>query len=96
MKNRTDLQELLPESHRDLVEAVPRDLMKSLFFNSFLMGAFMGGAVTYMVPQWMAGYLVGALLLGHFLYRWWSEKDLNKRMAELDARGLDWKTDEPS
>ena len=45
------------------------------------MGAVFGALLMYFVPEWMAGSVLVLLYLGHFLYRWWSDKDFDKRLT---------------
>lgn len=94
MKKNTDLQKLIPESHRDLVEAVPRGFPKSAVTGAALMGALAGSLWTTIVPQKIAGLILGALVLAYLIYRFRSDKIFDQRMKELQARGMDWKEGE--
>jgi len=96
MKKQPDLQELIPESHRDLVEAVPRGFAKSAVIGALLLGALVGSLWTYIVPQWIAGVILAALVVGHLIYKYRSDKVFEERMEALQARGMDWKGDEDS
>jgi hypothetical protein len=94
MKKNTDLQKLIPESHRDLVEAVPRGFPKSAVTGAALMGALAGSLWTTIVPQKIAGLILSALVLAYLIYRFRSDKIFDQRMKELQARGMDWKEGE--
>lgn len=94
MKRRTDLQELIPESHRDLVVAVPRGFPKSGVTGSLLLGALAGSLWTYIVPHWIAGGILAVLAVGYFIYKLWSDRMFDRRMGALNARGMQWNTDE--
>ena len=94
MSKRTDLQELIPESHRDLMEAVPRGFPTSAVIGALFLGALAGSLWTYIVPQWIAGTILAALVVGHLIFKYWSDKVFDKRMEALEARGLDWKAEE--
>ena len=94
MKKNTDLQKLIPESHRDLVEAVPRGFPKSAVTGAALMGALAGSLWTTIVPQKIAGLILSALVLAYLIYRFRSDKIFDQRMKELQASGMDWKEGE--
>lgn len=96
MKKNTDLQELIPESHRDLVEAVPRGFPKSAVMGAVLLGAVVGSLWTYIVPHWIAGAILAALVVAHLIYKRRSDKVFDKRMEALQARGMEWKGDDNS
>ena len=96
MKDRTDLQDFIPESHRDFVEAVPRGFPKSAVTGSLLLGALIGTLWTHILPQWIAGAVLAVLVVGHLVYKYCSDKVFAERMAALEARGMKWKTDEDS
>ncbi|MDA0813226.1 MAG: hypothetical protein O3C21_12670 [Verrucomicrobia bacterium] len=96
MKKDKDLQELIPESHRDVVEAVPRGFPKSAVIGALLMGALAGSLWTYIVPQSIAGGILATLVVGHFIYKYRSDKAFDKRMEALKARGMEWKGDADS
>jgi hypothetical protein len=96
MRKRTDLQELIPESHRDLVEAVPRGFPKSAVAGALLFGALAGSLWTYIVPAWLAGAIVAVLIVGHLIYKHRSDKTFDDRMSALQTRGMDWKGDDNS
>ena len=96
MKKHTELQELIPESHRDLVEAVPRGFPKSAVIGAVLFGALVGSLWTYIVPQWIAGAILAALVVGHLIYKHRSDKLFDERMEALESRGMEWKGDDNS
>jgi hypothetical protein len=94
MNIRKDIQSLIPESHRDLIEAVPRGFPKSAVSAALLMGALVGSLWTYVVPQWLAVTLLAILFVAHLLYKRRSDKLFDERLAALETRGLRWETDE--
>ena len=96
MKKNTDLQELIPESHRDLVEAVPRGFPKSAVTGAVLMGALVGSLWTYIVPQSIAGAILAVLVVGYFIYKYRSDKVFDERMKDLKARGVEWEGNDNS
>ena len=89
-KNRLDIQTLIPESHRDLVEAVPRGFLRSGVNGAILLGALAGALLTFIVPSWIAAAVPLCLLVVHLFWRWKSDKLFDERMAELAERDLDW------
>ena len=94
MTERTDLQELIPVSHRDLIEAVPRGFPKSAVTGSLLFGGMVGSLLTYIMPPWAAGAILAALAVAHLIYKHRSDQVFDERMAALQSRGIDWKTDD--
>jgi hypothetical protein len=96
VKTKTDLQELIPENYRDLVEAVPRGFPKSAVAGAALMGGLAGSLWTYLIPQTIAGTILAALLVGYLLYKFRSDKQFDERMEALKKRGMEWKSDEDS
>jgi hypothetical protein len=91
-----DIQSLIPESHRDLIEAVPRGFPKSAVIAALLMGALVGSLWTYVVPKWLAVALLAVLFVVHLLYKRHSDKSFDERLAALEKRGLRWHTEEES
>ncbi len=87
-----DLQTLIPESHRDIVEVVPRGFPKAAVTAALLLGMILGALVAMVAPAWIAAAVPAVLLIAHLIYRWRSNKFYDQRMAEIEARGLDWKT----
>jgi hypothetical protein len=94
MNRRDDIQMLIPDTHRDLIEAVPRGFSKSAVTAALLMGALVGSLWTYVVPQWLAVTLLAILFVAHLLYKRRSDKVFDERLAELETRGLHWETSE--
>ena len=94
MNIQKDIQTLIPDSHRDLIEAVPRGFPKSAVIAAVLLGALVGSLWTYVVPQWLAVILLAVLFVVHLLYKRRSDKLFDERLAALEARGLRWETDE--
>jgi len=64
---KTEIQELIPDTHQELVEAVPRGFPQSILISGLFMGAFLGALLTYLIPAWLAGTFVGLLGLGHWM-----------------------------
>jgi len=93
---RRDIQELIPEIHRDLIEAVPRGFPKSAVTGAILLGAAGGALVAVVLPDWIAVAVLAALLVVQRLWAAKSDRNFDQRIAELEARDLDWKDDEDS
>lgn len=96
MNRRKDIQTLIPESHRDLIEAVPRGFTKSAVIAALLLGALVGSLWIYVVPQWLAVALLASLFVAHLVYKRRSDKVFDERLAALETRGLRWETSEES
>ena len=96
MHRRDDIQILIAETHRDLIEAVPRECPRSAVTAALLMGAIVGSLWTYTVPQWLAVTLLTVLFAGYLLYKRRSDKCFDERLAALETRGLRWETSEES
>jgi hypothetical protein len=94
MGQRNDLQELIPESYREIVEAVPRGFPRSAVTGALLLGALTGSLWTYIVPRWLAGAILAVLVVASFTYRLWSDKVFDQRMAFCRRVGLDCETKE--
>jgi hypothetical protein len=86
-----DLQALIPESHRDVVEAVPRGFPKAAVTAALLTGMTLGALVASVAPAWGAASIPAVLLVASLLYRWRSNTFHDRRMADIEARGMDWK-----
>ena len=91
--NGKDIQELIPETHLDLVEAIPRGFAKSAVTGALLMGAVGGSLLAIFVPEWMAAGVFTVLYLGHRIWGAVSDRGYNQKIAELEARDLEWKDD---
>ncbi len=87
---------LIPETHRDLIEAVPRGFPKSAVTAALLMGATAGSLWTYIVPQWLAVSLLAVLFGVYLIYKRRSDKFFDERLAALETRGLHWETSQES
>jgi hypothetical protein len=96
MNRRDDIQLLIPETHRDLIEAVPRGFPRSAVIAALLMGAIVGSLWTYIVPQWLAVILLAVLSAVYLLYKRRSDRLFDERLAALEARGLRWEANEES
>jgi hypothetical protein len=96
MNKRRDIQALIPETHRDLIEAVPRGFPRSAVTAALLMGAMAGSLWTYIVPQWLAVTLLTVLFAVYLLNERRSDKFFDERLAALETRGLRWETSEES
>lgn len=64
---RKDIQALIPETHRDLVEVVPRGFPRSAVTAALLLGALVGSLWTYIVPPWLAVALLTILIVVYLL-----------------------------
>ena len=87
-----DIQELIPEAHRDLIEAVPKGFSQSSAFGGLLLGGLLGAIACMLVANWMIPIVFGALLIAQRIWVWRSDKGFDKRVEELKKRGLAWKT----
>ena len=96
MNRRDDVQMLIPEAQRDLIEAVPRGFPRSAVTAALLMGAMAGSLWTYIVPQWLAVSLLAVLFAVYLIYKRRSDKFFDERLAALETRGLHWETSEES
>jgi len=99
MNRRDDIQMLIPETHRDLIEAVPRGFPKSAATGALLLGATGGALVTMIVADWAGWITVAAfasLLLGQRMWVAISNRSFDEQIADLEARGLEWKDNEDS
>ena len=96
MKTQTDIQELIPETHRDLVKAIPRGFAQSALVSGIIMGALFGTLLTYILPKWLAAGLIIALLVGHVVHKRKSDAMFDERMAALGGRGFDWAGEDES
>ena len=57
------------------------------------MGAAGGALLAMFVPEWVAAGVFTTLYLGHRSRVAASDRSYNQRIAELEARGLEWKDD---
>lgn len=89
-----DIQELIPEIHRDLIEVVPRGFAKSAVMGALLLGAVAGALLATFIPDWIVAVVPAVLLVVQRIWVRKSNKNFDQRIAELKARGLDWKIDE--
>jgi hypothetical protein len=96
MNVRKDIQTLIPVTHRDLVEAVPRGFPRSAVTAAVLLGAIVGSLWTYIVPPWLAVTLLTVLLTIHEIHKRRADRIFDERMAALEARGFRWETEEAS
>ncbi|MCP4888226.1 MAG: hypothetical protein GY904_16635 [Planctomycetaceae bacterium] len=96
MNKRRTIQALIPETHRDLIEAVPRGFPKSAVTAALLMGAMAGSLWTYIVPHWLAVSLLAVLLAIYLIYKRRSDRFFDERISALETRGLHWETSEDS
>lgn len=94
MNNQTDIQSFIPESHRDLIGAVPRGFPRNAIAGTLLIGALVGSLWTYIVPHWLAATLLIVLIAAHLLFKFKSDRLFDQRMAALEERGLDWETED--
>ncbi|MEL7499229.1 MAG: hypothetical protein AAFN77_16595 [Planctomycetota bacterium] len=94
MNKRKDIQMLIPETYRDLIEAVPRGFPKSAVIAALLMGALVGSLWTCVVPPWLAVTLLTLLFAVYLLFKYRSDKVFGERLAALEARGLRWEKSE--
>ena len=93
---RRDIQELIPETHRELIEATPRGFNRSAVIGALLLGAVGGALLTVILPAWIAAAAPALLLVVQRIWVWHSDRDFDKGMAELYAHDLDWNPEEDS
>ena len=89
-----DIQEFIPEAHRDIIEAVPKGFTQSGVLGGILLGGLLGAPARMLMANWMIPIVFGALLLAQRLWVWRSDKDFDHRVGELQERGLAWKEDD--
>ncbi|MDA7881073.1 hypothetical protein N9A94_02085 [Akkermansiaceae bacterium] len=91
-----DLQKLIPEAHRDLVEAVPKGFYDSAVLGGILFGCLVGALLCMLVSQWMIPIVFAVLLVIQRLWVWKSDKKFDQRMSDLKSQGLTWETENDS
>ena len=89
-----DIQELIPETHRDLVEAVPKGFSASGVLGGALLGSLLGALACMLVSNWMIPGVFALLFAGQRIWVWRSDKKFDRRVAELRDRGLAWETED--
>lgn len=91
---KADIQELIPEVHRDLVEAVPKGTPRSAALGGLLLGGVLGTLVCLFVQTWMIPAVLLTLLAAQRIWVWRSDKNFDHSIAELGRRGLAWQDDD--
>ena len=66
-----DIQELVPETLREVVEVVPRGFAKSAVIGGILLGAVGGAMITTVAPAWIVAAVPAVLLV---VQRFWVKK----------------------
>jgi hypothetical protein len=94
MEKSRDIQSFIPESHRDLIEAVPRGFLREATTGALLLGALAGSLWTYILPHWLAATLLAVLIAAHLLFKHKSDRLFDERLAALEERSLGWETNE--
>lgn len=89
-----DIQELIPEAHRDLIEAVPKGFSQSSAIGGLLLGGLLGAIACMLVANWMIPIVFGALLIAQRIWVWRNDKGFDKRVEELKERGLAWEIED--
>jgi hypothetical protein len=51
----------------------------------------LGSLLTLLVPGWLAASVAAAVLAAQRIHVWFSDRRYDRRMAELEREGLDWK-----
>ena len=90
-KMKKDIQELIPEEHRNIVEAVPKGFMKSGLHGALLLGGLLGAVICMLLPSWAIPAIFAVAFIVQRIWVWKSDKDFDKRILELKAQGLTWK-----
>lgn len=91
---KTDIQKLIPEAHRDVVEVVPKGIPRSAVLGGLLLGGLLGALVCLLVQSWMIPAVFVILLAAQRIWVWRSDKGFDHSIAELDRRDLAWREDE--
>ncbi|YCM44546.1 hypothetical protein V2O64_00745 [Verrucomicrobiaceae bacterium 227] len=85
-----DIQELIPEAHRDLVEAVPKGFFESAVLGGILLGSLCGSLLCMLVANWMIPGVFVLLLVIQRIWVWKSDKEFDRRIAAFKSRDLTW------
>ena len=88
---KTDIQTLIPEQHRTLVEVLPKGLVRSVAHGAMLLGALCGALASMWIPSWTIPFVFAALLLLQRIWVFYSNKRFDASMAELCRSGLIWR-----
>lgn len=88
MKN--DIQELIPESHRHLIEAVPRGAAASAVNGGLLLGTFGGALIANWIPAQIVAVVPALLFVLHRIWIWKSDRRFETQLETLRAQGLTW------
>ena len=91
---KADIQKLIPEAHRDLVEAVPQGTPRSAAMGGLLLGGVLGTLVCLFVQSWMIPAVLFTLLAAQRIWVWRSDENFDHSIAELGRRGLAWQGDD--
>lgn len=90
---KTDIQQLIPEASRDLVEAVPKGTPRSAALGGILLGGLLGALACMLVQGWLIPVVFLALLVVQRIWVWRSDKEFDRCLADLGRRGLAWQGD---
>ena len=91
-----DIQDLIPETYKDLVEAVPKGLYKGAAQGALLLGGLLGAVACMLVANWMIPGVFAVLLVAQRIWVWKSDRGFDRRIGELEERGLTWKDGDKS
>lgn len=86
-----DIQDLIPETYRDLIEAVPKGFSQSAALGALLLGGLLGAIACMLVANWMIPGVFAVLLLAQRIWVWKSDRGFDRLIGELEERGLTWK-----
>ena len=86
MERKRELNELVPERYRELVEAVPRGMAKEAIWAALALGALIASLLAaFVVPgEWLAGFFFVVLVVQRVL-RVRSDRKYDAAMAALQG-----------
>jgi uncharacterized membrane protein YfcA len=86
----TDIQNLIPDQHRKILEVVPKGVLRSTAHGGILLGGLCGALGCLFVPDWLIPIVFAILLIIQRIWVWRSDKAFDARMADLGRSGLAW------
>ena len=92
MSEKRDLNELVPEHYRKLVEGVPRGMLKEAVYTALVFGALATAVLAAYVipPEWLIYFFLGVLVVQRVV-KSMSDKRYDRAMEALEKEGLDWR-----
>lgn len=86
-----DIQELVPEEYRDLVEVTPGKSLKGNFMNAMFVGAFFAAILCLVVPASSIVWLTAGCYLAMRITASFANRSTDKAEAKLAEKGFAWK-----